>query len=60
MVEILKKGSKEATMKFFGALKDKGIGWEEKERRMKAFREEFNKRIEITVQYISKRRLEKP
>jgi len=40
MVKIIEKGSKEAVMKFFGALKDKEIDWESKERRMKAFRNE--------------------
>ena len=40
-----KKGSKEAVMKFFGAFKDKGIDWEAKEKRMKAFRNEVEERL---------------
>jgi len=40
-----KRGSKEAVMKFFGALKDKKIDWEAKEKRMKAFRNEVEKRL---------------
>ncbi len=40
-----KKGSKEVVLKFFGALKDKGIDWEAKEKRMKEFRDSFNKRL---------------
>ena len=40
-----KRGSKEAVMKFFGALKDKKIDWEAKEKRMKAFRNEVEERL---------------
>lgn len=40
-----KKGSKEAVMKFFGALKDRDIDWAAKERRMKAFRREVEERL---------------
>lgn len=46
--ECNRKGSKELLMKYFGGLKDKGIDWNEKEKRMKEFREEFNKRIDNT------------
>jgi len=42
------KGNKEAIMKFFGCLKDKNIDWVEKEKNMKKFREDFNKRIDST------------
>lgn len=36
-------------MKFFGVLKD--INWSEREKIMKEFREEFNKRLELLVCY---------
>lgn len=38
-----KKGSKEAIMKYFGALKD--LDWEKKEKVMKEFREEVEERM---------------
>ena len=41
-----KKGSKENLMRFFGALSDKDINWDEKERKRKEFREEVEKRLE--------------
>ncbi|MBI2140438.1 hypothetical protein HYU14_05925 [Candidatus Woesearchaeota archaeon] len=40
----IEKGSKEIIMKFFGALKGAGIDWYKKERRMKEFRKDFEKR----------------
>ncbi len=58
MAEIIEKGSKEAVMKFFGALKDKNIDWEAKEKLMKAFRRSFNKHIERTSRYMETARLE--
>ncbi len=51
----VRKGSKEAIMKFFGGLKDKGIDWNEKEKRMKEFREEFNKRMDNTRKEMRKK-----
>ena len=48
-----RKGSKEAVLKFFGALKDLGIDWEEKERRMKNFREDFEKSINDRIRHNS-------
>jgi len=47
-----KKGSKEAIMKYFGVLKDKGIDWNEKEKRMKEFRGEVEERINSTTRYM--------
>ena len=47
-----KKGSKEAIMKYFGVLKDKGIDWNEKEKRMKGFRGEVEERINSTTRYM--------
>ncbi len=46
------KGSKEVVLQFAGVLKDKGIDWKLKEKRMKEFRQEFNKKIERTVEYM--------
>ncbi|MBI5803888.1 antitoxin VapB family protein [Candidatus Pacearchaeota archaeon] len=40
-----KKGSKEAIMKFFGALKEENVNWKEREKRMKEFKAEFEKRF---------------
>ena len=42
-----KKGSKEAIMKYFGALKNEDIDWAEKEKRMKRLRDSVNKRMEF-------------
>ena len=50
----LRKGSKEAIMKYFGCLKDKNIDWDEREKRMKEFREDFNKRVESTIKEMRK------
>jgi len=44
-LDIKKKGSKEAVMRFFGVLKDKDIDWKAKEEKMKGFREEFEERL---------------
>jgi len=52
---INKKGSKENVLKFFGVLKDKK-DWIETEKRMKEFREDFNKRIEKTSKYMENSR----
>ena len=51
-----KKGSKEAIMKYFGVLKDKGIDWNEKEKRMKEFRGEVDSRFEETAKYMEEAR----
>jgi predicted CopG family antitoxin len=48
--DIGRKGSKEAIMKFFGALKDMDIDWKEKEKTMKEFRESFNRRVGETIE----------
>jgi len=42
------KGNGKSLLKYAGVLKDKGIDWDEKEKRMKEFREGFNMRIEST------------
>jgi len=47
-----RKGSKENVLRFAGGLKDLNIDWKEKERRMKKFRELFNKRMEETTEYM--------
>ena len=41
------KGSAKSLLRFAGALKN--LDWEEKEKRMKEFRNSFNKRIEETA-----------
>ena len=43
--EFIKRGSKEAAMKSFGVLKDKGIDWKAKEEKMAFFRKEFEDRF---------------
>ena len=50
----LKKGSKEHVLKFAGSLKDLNIDWDEKEKRMKKFRESFEKKVEDTERYMDK------
>ncbi|MAF50839.1 MAG: hypothetical protein CMH64_01985 [Nanoarchaeota archaeon] len=50
------KGNKNNIMKFFGALKDENINWEEKEKDMKMFRDSFNKRMKETAKYMEKSR----
>jgi len=42
------KGNKDNIMKLFGALGDADIDWEAKEKRMKEFRDSFNKKISDT------------
>ena len=41
------KGSAKSLLRFAGALKN--LDWEEKEKRMKEFRNSFNKRVEETA-----------
>lgn len=41
------KGSAKSLLRFAGALKN--LNWDEKEKRMKEFRQSFNKRIEETA-----------
>ncbi|MBI2044215.1 antitoxin VapB family protein [Candidatus Pacearchaeota archaeon] len=53
-----KRGSKENLMKYFGALKDKK-DWNETEKRMKEFRDEFEEHVESTIKYMEKARKEK-
>ena len=43
-------------LKFAGALKNKKIDWKEKERRMKEFRESFNKRMNETRELMERKR----
>lgn len=43
-------------LKYFGALKDKDINWEERKSKMKDFRNSFNKRIKQTSERMSKER----
>ena len=50
------RGNKKDIMKFFGALKNADIDWEAKEKRMKEFRNSFNKRMEETARYMEKSR----
>ena len=49
---INKKGSKENVLKFAGVLKDAKIDWNAAEKRMKDFRESFDKRVEKTREYM--------
>ena len=46
-------------LQFAGALKDKNIDWEAKEKRMREFRKSFNKRVEETRKYMEKARKER-
>lgn len=41
----LRKGSKENVLRFAGVLKDASIDWSSAEKRMKSFRNSFNKRV---------------
>ena len=50
------KGSAKSLLRFAGVLKDSNIDWEEKEKRMKSFRDSFNKRIKKTTQYMEQSR----
>ncbi|MDP3986777.1 MAG: antitoxin VapB family protein [Nanoarchaeota archaeon] len=50
------RGSAKSIMRFFGALKDADIDWEEKEKVMKKLREDFDKRIKETAEYMGKSR----
>lgn len=43
-------------LEYAGALKDLDIDWKEKEKRMKEFRESFDKRIKETTKYMEKMR----
>jgi len=43
--DIKKKGSKETLMDFFGAMKDLGVDWGKKEKMMKSFRKDFERRL---------------
>lgn len=40
-----RKGTAKDLMKYFGIMKNLNINWKEKEKRMMAFRESFNKKI---------------
>ena len=50
------KSSKEAVLQFAGVLKNKGIDWKAREKKMEEFRKEFNKRVEKTIDYMEKSR----
>ncbi|MBI4159203.1 antitoxin VapB family protein [Candidatus Woesearchaeota archaeon] len=50
------RGNKNDVMRFFGALKDANIDWEAKEKRMKEFRNSFEKRIKETTEYMERSR----
>ena len=43
---------KDRIMRFFGALKDKNIDWNKREKRMREFRDSFEKRINKTSEYM--------
>jgi len=49
------KGSKEAVLQFAGVLKNKGVNWKVREKRMKEFRDSFNKRIKATRKRMSEK-----
>ena len=46
------KGSKEHVLKFAGCLKDFDIDWKGKEKRIKEFKESFDRRVEETMKYM--------
>ena len=50
------KGSAKSLLRFAGVLKDLDIDWKEKEKRMKEFRNSFDKRIRETTEYMEKSR----
>lgn len=52
--DAYKKGSKEAIMKFFGAMNNLDIDWDKKEKNMKEFRNEFNKRMNNTARKMNR------
>lgn len=54
-----RKGNKEKIMELFGGLRDLDIDWKEKERRMKRFRESFNKRMKETRKKMEKARYDR-
>ena len=54
--KISKKGDAKSLLKFAGALKDANIDWEEVEKRMKEFREDFEKKVRETSEYMRKSR----
>ena len=43
---------KDRIMKFFGVLKGKNIDWNKREKRMREFRDSFEKRINKTSEYM--------
>ena len=51
---IIRKGSKEHVLKFWGVLKD--VDWNEREKRIKSFKESFNKRMKETQKYMEESR----
>ena len=55
--ENFRKGSKESVLRFAGGLKDLDIDWEAKEKRMKEFRKEFDRRIGETSEYMEEARI---
>ena len=50
------KGTGKSLLKFAGCLKNLNIDWNEKEKIMKEFREDFNKRVERTTKYMEESR----
>lgn len=48
--------SGKALLKYAGALKNLNIDWKAKEKRMKEFRDSFNRRIKETVRHMEKLR----
>ena len=47
-------GNTKSLLRFAGVLKD--VDWDEREKRMKEFRDSFNKRIKKTTEYMEKNR----
>ncbi len=52
------RGTGKSLLKFAGAMNHLNIDWDAKERRIKEFRENFNKRMEDTARYMEKARKE--
>ena len=48
IIELKERRKDDDVMKLFGTLKNKGIDWDSRKKRMTEFRESFNKRIEET------------
>ena len=56
ILEFRERKSNRNFMRFFGALKDRGIDWGVRKKRMAEFRKSFDKRTEETIEKMRKLR----